>query len=65
MVIDLLNLQFYDVLVRKMADRKHWVVVERMVSKYKSNLTGVPQSLILETILCLIYINDLDDDIIR
>ena len=46
-----------------MTDRRHRVVVDGEVSKWKSALSGVPQASVLGPILLLININDLDDNI--
>ena len=45
-------------------DRGQRVVVDREVSNWKSVLRGILQGSVLGHILFLLYINDLDDDII-
>ena len=45
-------------------DRGQRVVIDREVSNWKSVLRGILQGSVLGHILFLIYINDLDDDII-
>ena len=44
-------------------DRRQRVIVDGEVSNWKSVLSGVPQGSVLGPILCLICMNDLDDDI--
>ena len=47
-----------------LTDRRQRVVVEGEVSNWKSVLSGVQQGSVLRLLLFLIYINDLDDNII-
>ena len=46
-----------------LTDRRQRVVVDGEVSSWKSVLIGVPQGSVLEPILCLVYINDLEEGV--
>ena len=46
-----------------LTDRRQRVVVDGKVSSWKSVLSGVPQGSVLGYILCLVYINDLEEGV--
>ena len=46
-----------------LTDRRQRVVVDGEVSSWKSVLSGVPQGSVLGYILCLVYINDLEEGV--
>ena len=46
-----------------LTDRRQMVVVDGEISSWKSVLSGVPQVSVVGPILCLVYINDLEEGV--